>query len=72
MFCYDRIAVIYFNMQDLYNAEHYQQRALNEQTEPEDSRIRRLATNEVKNDLLQRQADRLVGIHYQKSPDYQG
>ena len=41
---YNSLAIAFFNLSDLKNSKHYHERGLNMILEPEDSRVRRLAT----------------------------
>jgi len=69
---YNNLAVTYFNIADLKNSKYYNERGLNMITEPEDSRVRRLACSEILNNLREKERDKIIGYYYTPSVDYKG
>lgn len=60
--CYDKLSMIYFNLQDLHNAQHYQRKCLKQELESDESRVKKIAIKEVKEAAELREENRLVGI----------
>ena len=45
---YNNLAISYFNLSDIKNSKYYHQRGLNMITEPDDSRTKEVACQELK------------------------
>lgn len=59
--CYDRLSILYYNMSDLANSKIYNERALNRILEPETSRTKQMAIEEIKTQQRKRDCTRAFG-----------
>lgn len=69
---YNHLAIVYFNSADLKNSKYYHERGLNMIAEPEDSRTRIIACQEILRARQLREESRMIGMYTTPAVDYKG
>ena len=69
---YNNLSVVYFNLGDLRNSKFYSDKALNMILEPEESRVRLMACDELAKKVSANSAGKLVDFCVTQSVDWKG
>lgn len=60
--CYDKLASVYFNLNDMENCRFYKDKCIKRCPEPESSRVRVFAEEEIKSKFRRNTANRMFGV----------